>query len=115
MAYSEPLAARVRAIAGKHGRLTEKRMFGGLAFLEQGRMVCGVLGDELVVRVGADAHAAALSDPHVKPMDFTGRPMKGFVYVSGDGLRTAKDLKRWFAAGLAGASGAKSLRRKKSR
>ena len=81
MMYSEVLAARVRtSLAGQNG-LEEKRMFGGLTFMVNGNMCCGVLNDYLVVRVGPDRFADALSRPHARPMDFTGRPLKGMVYV----------------------------------
>jgi TfoX/Sxy family transcriptional regulator of competence genes len=61
--------------------VTEKKMFGGIAFLLDGAMFCGVSGGDLMVRVGAEAHEAALARPHARPMDFTGRPMKGYVFV----------------------------------
>jgi len=95
MAYNEDLAERVRRAVARRKRVTEKRMFGGLAFLLKGRMFCGVLDDDLVVRVGPARYAAALSRPHARPMDFTGRPMTGFVYVGPHGVKTAAALARW--------------------
>jgi hypothetical protein len=115
MAFDEALAERVRALAKGRRGLTEKRMFGSLAFLDKGKMACGVLGKELVVRVGADRHGAALAKPHVRPMDFTGRAMKGFVYVSAEGLGSRKKLTFWFEAGLAGAAAGKPSRTKSKR
>ncbi len=76
-------------------------MFGGLAFLLQGHMACGVVGDDLVVRVGPDAYAAALRRRHARPMDFTGRPLTGFVYVGSDGTRAARALHDWLERGVA--------------
>ena len=80
--------------------ITEKHMFGGSAFLLDGKMFVGVAGNDLMVRVGPDAHAAALSKKHVRPMDFTGRPLAGFVYVGADGTRTATSIKPWIQQSL---------------
>lgn len=73
-------------------------MFGGVAYLREGRMFIGVLHDELMVRVGKDAHAVALAKPHVRPMDFTGRPIEGYVYVAPKGFATDAALKAWIEA-----------------
>jgi hypothetical protein len=70
-------------------------MFGGVAFLTRGRMCVGIVTDDLMVRVGPDAHASLMGKPHVRPMDFTGRPMKGFLYVSPEGYESDADLSRW--------------------
>lgn len=94
MSYDEALAARVRRLLAPHG-VTERKMFGGICFLVGGAMCCGVLGDELIVRVGAEGHAAALGSPHARPFDFTGRPSKGMVYVAPAGVRTVAQLRRW--------------------
>jgi hypothetical protein len=75
-------------------------MFGGLAFMVNGHMCCGIVGEELVVRVGADAHERSISRPHARAMDFTGRPMKGLVYVGPGGYRTKATLKTWIKRGL---------------
>lgn len=95
MAYDEKLAERVRKVLATRKGVTEKKMFGGLAFLMGGRMCCGVLNDDLVVRVGPKRHAAALSRPHTRPMDFTGRPPAGFVYVGSRGVKTDAALAKW--------------------
>lgn len=79
-------------------------MFGGLAFLVGGRMCCGVQGADLMVRVPKERHARTLLQPHVRPMDFTGRPLKGFVYVSTPGLASDAALRRWIAQGRQGAA-----------
>jgi hypothetical protein len=70
-------------------------MFGGLAFMVSGGMACGVVGDELMARVGPRRYEEALRRPHARPMDFTGRPLRGMVYVGADGIRTAAALKKW--------------------
>ena len=107
MVYDEALAARIRAaLAGESG-VVEKKMFGGVAFLVNGNMACGVAGgDDLMVRVGPDNHEDALSRPHARPMDFTGRPMRGMVYVAPPGFESDKDLAAWVESG---ASFARSL------
>ncbi len=101
MAYDEKLAARVlKALAGRPG-LTEKRMFGGLTYMLGGNMCCGVHKGELIVRVGPSLYADALARPGARPMDITGRPMNGWVFVGPDGWRTEKGLRRWVDQGAA--------------
>ena len=100
MAYDEELAERIRrALAGRQG-VSEKKMFGGIAFMLRGNMCCGIVGDELMVRVGPGRFQEALAEPHARPMDFTGRPMRGMVYVTPEGCRTDEALKRWVEQGL---------------
>ncbi len=100
MAYDEKLAQRIRSIlAGKSG-LTEKKMFGGLCFLLQGNMCCGVNKDELFARFDPKVHEEALSRPHVRPFDFSGRPMKGYVVVGAKGIASDADLKEWLDMGV---------------
>jgi TfoX N-terminal domain len=86
MAFDEQLAARVRRLLTDWSDVTERRMFGGLTFMVRGYMCCGVQGDELILRLGPDGADEALASPHARPMDFTGRPLAGFVTVSRDGL-----------------------------
>ena len=96
MAYDEALAERIRVeLAGVDGA-SERKMFGGICFMINGNMACGVIGDELMARVG-DAYAALLGEPHARPMDFTGRPMKGMLYVAREGVEAQADLRRWVA------------------
>lgn len=101
MAYDEGLAQRVREVLADRKDLEEKRMFGGLAFLLSGHMCVGVLGEELMVRVGPEAYEKSVRLPHARKMDFTGRPMKGFVYVAEKGIAVDRELKRWIARGVA--------------
>jgi hypothetical protein len=75
--------------------VTEKKMFGGLAFLRQGKMFCGIVRDQLVVRVGPEQYEEALAEAHVRPMDFTGRPMKGYVFVEPAGCCTEEAVRCW--------------------
>ena len=99
MAFDETLADRVRVELEDQPGLTEKRMFGGLCFLLRGHMCCGIVRDTLMVRVGPDAYDAALSEPHAREMDFTGKPLRGMVYVAPVGLRTDSALASWVRRG----------------
>ena len=94
MAYDEKLADRIRAALDWKGEISERKMFGGICFLAGGKMVCGVIKDMLVARVDPSDAPDLLRQPGVRPMDFTGRPMKGFLYVSQRSLTGAK-LKEW--------------------
>lgn len=100
MSYDESIADRVRTVLASRGDIIEKRMFGGLAFLVRGHMCCGVLGSDLVVRVGPASYPAALKEPHAREMDFTGRALKGLVYVGTRGLGSDEALRRWVDRGL---------------
>jgi TfoX/Sxy family transcriptional regulator of competence genes len=95
MAYDEKAAARVRVALKRKRGLIEKKMFGGLAFLLDGHMCCGVIGDDLVLRLGEEEAARARLKSHTRPMDFTGRPMSSMVYVAPPGYRTEENLARW--------------------
>lgn len=100
MAYDEGLATRVREQIGTHPGLTEKRMFGGLAFLVNGNMACGVTGEDLMVRLSPVEFDDALAAPGARPFDMTGRPMKGWILVHADGLKTAAALRQWVSMGV---------------
>lgn len=95
MAYDEGLAERIRQVLIDRPTVTEKKMFGGLAFMLNDYMFCGVTNDELMARVGADNYALSLAREHVREMDFTGRSMKGYVYVAPEGLESDQDLAYW--------------------
>ena len=95
MAYDETLAQRIReALASSQG-VTEKRMFGGIAFLRHGLMLVGVSGTSLMARVGPANYKDSLQRTHTRKMDFTGKPMNGYVYVSEAALQTKDDLRFW--------------------
>jgi hypothetical protein len=100
MAYNELLAVRIRAALSDQSNLIEKKMFGGVCYLLNGNMACGVIKNELIVRIGPDKHDAALSRPHTRPFDFTGKPMAGWVMVSSPGVATEKDLQDWLRLGV---------------
>ena len=101
MSYDERLATRVRAHFAGNGRAAEIRMMGALCFMVDGNMCCGVTGQSLLVRVGRDAHAAALGEPHTRPMELSGRTMRGFVLVDPEGIEADADLLRWIARAAA--------------
>lgn len=100
MAFDEDLADRIRELVGTQKKITEKKMFGGIAFMVGGKMAVGIIGEDLMVRVGPDDHEAALKRALVRPMDFSGRPMKGYVYVAPDGIRTKAQLSKWVDRGI---------------
>jgi hypothetical protein len=95
VAFDEVLAGRIRNALKDTAGVTEKRMFGGIAFMLHGHMFVGVVDSSLMARVGPTEYEAALSKPHVREMDFTGKPMRGYVFVDAGGIRTAKDLGAW--------------------
>lgn len=101
MVYSTLLEARIRAALGPDTPISARKMFGGIAFLDRGHMCFGIVGDDLMVRVGRAGHEAALGEPGVRPMDFAGRPMVGMVYVGPDAIAADTDLRGWLDAGLA--------------
>jgi hypothetical protein len=101
MAYDDGLAERIRGALEDRSDVSERRMFGGLAFLVGGHMCVGVLQDKLMVRVGPEAYDRVLRERHVRKMDFTGTPLKGFVYVLPTGYGSDAGLHKWIDAGLA--------------
>jgi TfoX/Sxy family transcriptional regulator of competence genes len=108
MAYDEALADRIRSVLPRG--VTEKAMFGGMAFLFGGNMSVGVVEDRMVVRLHPDEYDATLQQTHVREMDFSGRPMKGWVYVEPAGIKTPQQLAAWVRRGV---DYAKSLPAKK--
>ena len=101
MPYNEVLAQRVRATLAEHDAVDEKKMFGGLTFMLNGNMCCGIMRDDLMVRVGPEQQADALAQPHARELDFTGRPMRGMVVVAAAGLESDADLDAWVQRGVA--------------
>lgn len=98
MAYNEATAARVRDLTRDHRGISERKMFGGVAFMVDEHMFIGVLGEALMARIGPAAHAQALTQPHVRPMDFTGKPMTGYVFVDPPGFASDAALAAWINA-----------------
>ena len=99
--YDEKTAARIRALLSERPDVAEKRMFGGLCFMVNGQMCCGLTKTDFMVRVGKDAYGEALAQPHARPMDFTGRPLVGMVYIDAPGYKTQAALAKWLARGVA--------------
>lgn len=106
MSYSEALADRVRGYLQHRNGYSERQMFGGLAMMLNGNMCCGVVGEELMARVGPARYSACLRIPYARQMDFTGKPLRGMVYIAQAGIATDQQLSAWlelsetFAASL---------------
>ena len=109
MAYNEMLAERVWNLLQQKPGFEKKKMFGGIGFLVNGNMACGILNDDLIVRVGPDGYVDALKYPHAREFDTTGKVMKGWVMVSGLGYGSEKDISSWIEKG---SSFARSLPKK---
>lgn len=99
MAFDEALADRVREALGARPELSERKMFGGIAFMIGGNMAVGVIGEDLMARLDPADAEKALAEPHARPMDFTGTPAKNMVYVSPEGTATDESLAEWVDAG----------------
>ncbi len=95
MAYNEAVAERIRKVLVRRKGLAERKMFGGIAFMLDGNMCCGVVDDKIVLRLGKEGSDEALKDPYVKVMDFTGRPIRSMVYLDPDGVARETELKKW--------------------
>jgi TfoX/Sxy family transcriptional regulator of competence genes len=105
MGYDEKTADRVRRILSTRGDVIEKKMFGGLCFMVNGSMCCGLTSTALMVRIGPDGYERALAQPHARPMNFTGRPLTGMVYVDPAGYKTDAALVKWVQRGVDFVSG----------
>ena len=95
MAYDGGLAERLREVLADVPDVTEKKMFGGLCLLVSGNMCCGIVDETLMARVGPDQYAESLELPHAREMDFTGKPLKGMIYVDPEGIAEDEDLQAW--------------------
>lgn len=105
MAYDEDLAERIRGLLRDRHDVVEKKMFGGLGFLLAGNLLVGVWKDSLIARVGPEAYAESLEQPHVREFDITGRPMRGWILVEPDGVETRESLLGWLQRSLAFVAG----------
>jgi TfoX/Sxy family transcriptional regulator of competence genes len=120
MPYDLHLADRVRSILARRG-VSERKMFGGLAFMVNGHMCCGVLKTDLVLRLTPEQAAGVLRKPHARPMDFTGKPMKSMIYVSAAGTDSDQALASWVESAVSAARNApdkvrvRRARRKRAR
>jgi hypothetical protein len=95
VAFNEKLADRIRAIVGERPDLTERKMFGGLAFMVNGNMFCGITRDDLMARVGPEHFEEALTRSGARPADMGGRPMKGMAFVGPEGYAEDDALRGW--------------------
>lgn len=100
MAYDQGLAQRMREELDQLPNLSERQMFGGIGFMVNGNMACGVNKEEMIVRVGPENYDQALKKPHTRVFDFTGRPMKGWVMIAPEGYESDEDLKYWIEQGV---------------
>jgi TfoX/Sxy family transcriptional regulator of competence genes len=100
MAYDRQLAQRIWAEIGQIPGMLEKKMFGGVGYMLDGNMACGVNGDNLIVRVGPAQHAQALARPHTHVFNMTGRPMEGWIVVEPAGFASDPEFKDWIRQGL---------------
>lgn len=100
MAYNVSLSRRIHELLQDQPGLIEKKMFGGIGFMLQGNMACGVNKEDLIVRVGPEAYGQSVIQPHARPFDFTGRPMKGWVMVGPPGYAAEEDLQAWVKQGV---------------
>jgi TfoX/Sxy family transcriptional regulator of competence genes len=99
MAFDEALADRIRDLLGPRADVTERKMFGGIAFMVAGNMAVGIIGDDLMVRLDPADAERALAEPHTRPMDFTGKPAKNMVFVDAEGTARDSELATWVDAG----------------
>lgn len=113
MAYNEELANRMREIFSGKGQVEEKEMFGGLCFMLNGKMCAGIIKEEMMLRVAPESHESLVELPGCRSMDFTKRPMKGYVYVSQDVLSNKKELQKWIELAITYNAIAKSSKKKK--
>jgi len=100
VSYDENLAARIRGVLAKRTDVVEKKMFGGLCFMVGGAMCCGLTKTDFMVWVGPEVYDDALAQPHARPMDFTGKPLAGMVYIAPEGVRSAAALAKWLGRGV---------------
>jgi TfoX/Sxy family transcriptional regulator of competence genes len=105
LAYSEEVAQRVRSILDEVPGLVEKKMFGGVSYIVNGNMACGVIGEQLIVRMSQDEYTDALTHPHAHVFDMTGRAMKGWVSIDSAGIEKENELRAWVERGLHFAQG----------
>jgi TfoX/Sxy family transcriptional regulator of competence genes len=115
MAYNEILAQRVREALVAQPRVEEKKMMGGLTFMVNGKMCVGVVRDELMARIDPEVYATALTKKGCREMDFTGKPMKGFVFITPEGTKQKSDLDYWIGLALELNKRAKASKKRKKK
>lgn len=113
MAYDEKLAERIRERLADHKNIEEKEMMGGIAFMLNGKMCVGVVKDEMMCRIDPDLYKEVLEKQGCREMDFTGRPMKGWIFVDDTGMKSKKDFDYWLNLSLDFNKKAKASKKKK--
>ncbi|MBS1689045.1 MAG: TfoX/Sxy family protein [Bacteroidetes bacterium] len=113
MAFDEKLNDRIREALCSHPNVEEKHMFGGTSFMLNGKMCVGVVKDEMMCRIDPDVYEEALQRKGCREMDFTGKPMKGYVYVNAEGLKAKKDFDYWIGLCVAFNKTSKAAKKKK--
>ena len=113
MPYNEKLADRIAEELSGLLKLEEKEMFGGMCYMVNGKMCLGIIGDEMMCRIDPDVYEAALEKKGCREMDFTGRPMKGYVFVSEEGMKSKKDFDYWINLSLDFNKKTKATKKKK--
>jgi len=100
MAYSEKLAERIIKLLKSQKGIVEKKMFGGICYMLKDKMIAGIVENKLMIRCMREEYDKLLKKPHAGEMTFTGKPMKGFLYVAPDGIKTDKQLQKWLDVGI---------------
>ena|SRR5437588_2280196 len=113
MAYNEKLNDRIREALADVPQVEEKKMFGGVCYMVDGKMCVGVVKDEMMCQIGADVYGEALEKRGCREMDFAGKPMEGYVYVNDDGMRTKEQFAYWINLCLEHNPNAKAAKKKK--
>lgn len=114
MAYNEKLAARIRERFSELKSVEEKAMMGGLTFMYNGKMCVGIIKDDMMCRIDPALHNESIERRGCRTMDFTNRPMSGFIMVSEEGMKTKKDFEHWIGLALDFNGKAKKSKKKKS-
>lgn len=114
MAFNEKISDRIREALVDLPNVEEKKMFGGICYMVAGKMCIGVIKDEMMCRIGGEQYEAALGKRGCREMDFSEKPMKGYVFVSEEGMKTKKDFDYWIWLCLEYNSKVKSSKKKKS-
>lgn len=113
MAYDEKLAERIRKRFDGHKKVEEKKMMGGLTFMYNGKMCVGIIKDELMCRIDPEFHEEAIRKKGCRTMDFTNRPMQGYVLINESGMKSEKDFDYWINLALEFNKKAKPAKKKK--
>ena len=100
MAYNEKLAQRISGLLKSKKGIVEKKMFGGICFMYKDKMITGIVENKLMVRCLPDDYNTLLKKPHAGEMTFTGKPLKGFLYIAGEGVKTDRQLQKWLDIGI---------------